>query len=239
MSDINFFNIDCMEFMKSKPDGCYDLAICDPPYGIGVAKMAYTQEENRPCKQKNGNVLRIKKKVYKKSDWDKTPPTKEYFDELFRVSKHQIIWGINYFDLNNIGNGRIKWDKCVPDGVSFKKYEHAYCSIIDYEEEFTYLWAGMSQGKSLSEPTTQQGNKKLNEKRLHPTHKPLKLYLWTINKFAKKGWKLLDTHGGGMSIAIASDLAGLDLDICEIDKEYFDNGVQSFKIHKSQTRLFN
>lgn len=235
---INFYCIDNIEFMKTKPDKYYDLAIVDPPYGINVAKMAYTQEDNRPVKQKNGTILRVKKLKYKHGDWDKMPPTQEYFDELFRVSKHQIIWGINYFDLKGIGNGRIKWNKCVPEGVSFNNYEYAYCSLIENEIEFTYMWAGMFQGKSLDEPTTQQANKKLNEKRIHPTHKPVKLYLWTLNQFAKDGWKLIDTNGGGMSIAIAADEFNIDLDITEIDKEYFSDGTNRYYNHKRQLKLW-
>ncbi len=236
---ISFYNIDCMEFMRDKPDKCYDLAIVDPPYGIDVAKMAYTQAENRPCKQKNGRVLRVKKLKYKHGDWDKNPPTADYFIELMRVSKHQIIWGVNYFDSSGWGTGRIKWDKGVPDGVSFNKYEYAYCSLIDYEYELPLLWAGMCQAKSLSEPMTQQGNKKLNEKRIHPTHKPIKLYQATLLQFGEGVKTVLDTHGGGMSIAIVADELGFDLDICEIDKEYFDGGVKRFKIYKSQGKLFN
>jgi len=235
---INFILGDCIEFMKTKPDNYYDLAICDPPYGINVAKMAYTQEDNSPVKQKNGTVLRVKKLKYKHGDWDKVPPPKEYFDELFRVSKHQIIWGINHFDIDGIGSGLIKWNKCVPEGVSFNNYEYAYCSLLDKEIEFTYMWAGMCQGKSLDEPTTQQGNKKLNEKRIHPTHKPVRLYRWIISEFAEQGWNLLDTNGGGMSIAIAADELGFNLDICEIDDEYFNNGTKRYYEYKRQLKLF-
>jgi len=237
--EINFFNIDCVEFMRSKPDNYYDLAIVDPPYGINVCKMAYTQEENRPCKQKNSTVLRVKKSGYKRGDWDKTPPPPEYWEQLFRVSKHQIIWGIKHYDLKGLGNGLIAWNKCVPDGVSFNNYEHAYCSLLDKEIEFTYMWAGMCQGKGLDTPKTQQGNKKLNEKRIHPTYKPKRLYRWIIQKFAKNGWMLLDTHGGGMSIAIAADELGFDLDICEIDTYYFNAGVKAFNDFKSQTTIFD
>jgi len=235
---INFFNVDNVEFMKTKTDKYYDLAIVDPPYGINVAKMAYTQEENRPCKQKNGTTLRIKKLKYKHGDWDKMPPPQEYWEQLFRVSKNQIIWGIKHYDLKGLGNGLITWNKCVPEGVSFNNYEHAYCSLLDKEIEFTYMWAGMCQGKSLTEPATQQGNKQLNEKRIHPTHKPIRLYRWLISEFAQKGWKLLDTNGGGMSISIAADELNYDLDICEIDEDYFNAGVQRYETFKRQMRLF-
>ena len=184
--------------------------------------MAYTQEDNRPCKQKNGTTLRIKKLKYKHGDWDKTPPPPEYWEQLFRVSKEQIIWGIKHYDLKGLGDGLIAWNKCVPEGVSFNNYEHAYCSLLDKEIEFTYMWAGMCQGKSLTEPTTQQGNKQLNEKRIHPTHKPVRLYRWLISEFAQNGW-LLDV-GGGMRLQLPADELNYDLDICEIDKDYFNAG---------------
>lgn len=235
---INFFNTDNLEFMKSKPDGFYDLAIVDPPYGIDVANMAYTQETNHSVKQKNGNSLSVKKIKYKQNDWDKTPPSKEYFNELFRISKNQIIWGIDYFELEGIGNGRIKWNKCRPDGVSFKNYEYAYCSLIDEEIEFIFLWSGMFQGKSLSNPTIQQGNKKLNEKRIHPTHKPILLYRWLLLEFAKDGWNLIDTNGGGMSFAIAADQLKFDLDVIEIDSGYFQSGTNRYYEYKRELKLF-
>ena len=125
----------------------------------------------------------------------------------------------------------------MPEGVSFNNYEYAYCSMIDYEMEFTYMWAGMCQGKSLSEPTTQQGNKKKNETRIHPTHKLVLLYRWILQTFAQNGWKLLDPNGGGMSIAIAAEELGFDLDIVEIDNDYFKSGTDRFRLHKRQQRL--
>ena len=235
---IRFFNCDNMDFMKEVPEKYYDIAIVYPPYGINVAKMAYTQEENRPCKQKNGTTLRIKKLKYKHVDWDKTPPPQEYWEQLFRVSKNQIIWGIKHYDLKGLGTGLITWNKCVPKGVSFNNYEHAYCSLLDKEIEFTYMWAGMCQGKSLTEPTTQQGNKQLNEKRIHPTHKPIRLYRFLLQNYAKQGDKILDTHGGSMTLARACYEEGFDLDIMELDKEYFEKGVLAFKQHISQYNLF-
>lgn len=229
------FNEDCMLAMKQYPDKFFHLAICDPPYGINVAKLAYTQEDNRPCKQKNGTTLRVKKLKYEHKDWDKEPPPQEYFDELRRVSQHQIIWGINYFKWEGVGKGRLKWNKCVPEGVSFSNYEYAYCSLIEDEREIVYLWAGMCQGKSLAEPTTQQGNKKLNEKRIHPTHKPIRLYDWLYREFGQKGWRILDTHLGGGSNRIACHRAGLDFTAYEIDKGYFEAQEARWKNFIAQT----
>jgi site-specific DNA-methyltransferase (adenine-specific) len=238
MSKIELHNVDCMELMKKTPDNYYELSICDPPYGINVAKMAYTQEDNKPVKQKNGKILRVKKIKYKLGAWDKTPPPEEYFKELFRISKNQIIWGIKHYSLKGLGSGLITWNKCVPEGVSFNNYEHAYCSLLDKEIEFTYLWAGMFQGKSLSEPTIQQGNKKLNEKRIHPTQKPVKLYRWLLINYAKEGDKILDTHLGSGSHAIACHDLGFDLTACEIDKDYFEAARKRLKTHKMQLKLF-
>lgn len=227
-----------MELMSKYPDKYFDLAVVDPPYGINVGKMAYTQEDNRPVKQKNGAILRVKKLKYKHGDWDKTTPPQEYWDELFRVSKHQIIWGIKHYNLSGLGNGLITWNKCVPEGVSFNNYEHAYCSLLDKEIEFTYMWAGMCQGKSLSEPTTQQGNKKLNEKRIHPTQKPIYLYDWIFNRFAKEGNLILDTHVGSGSSRIAAHKHKLDFVGFEIDKGYYEAQEKRWREYKSQLKMF-
>jgi len=235
---INLFHCDCMDLMRETPDKFYDLCICDPPYGINVAKLAYTQEDNRPIKQKNGSILHVKKLKYQHKDWDKNTPSQGYFDELRRVSKEQIIWGVNYFDWKGIGTGRIKWDKYVPDGVSFNRYEYAYCSLINTEVEFVYLWAGMCQAKSTSEPTTQRGNKKLNEKRIHPTQKPVALYKWLLKNYAKEGDRILDTHLGSGSSAIAAHDGGFEFVGCEIDADYYAAAVKRFNIHKMQQVLF-
>lgn len=230
--------MDCMELLKQVPEKYFELAVVDPPYGINVGNMSYTQEENRPCKQKNGTILRVKKLRYKHGDWDKTPPNKEYFDRLFSASSEQIVWGINHFEIENIGQGLIKWNKCVPDGVSFSNYEYAYCSLLNSEVEFIYMWAGMCQGKNLSEPTTQQGNKKLNEKRIHPTHKPIKLYEWLFKNYAKPNDKILDTHLGSGSSRIAADKANLPFVGCELDEDYFYASVKRFNEYSAQQTIF-
>jgi site-specific DNA-methyltransferase (adenine-specific) len=225
-------NEDCRYMMSRYPDGFFDLAVCDIPYGINVGKMAYLSEVGTTVKQKNGNKLNPNKnkKPYKEKEWDKETPPQEYFDELRRVSKHQIIFGIEYVNWQGVGNGRIKWDKGVAEGVSFKRYEIAYCSLIDHEVELPLLWAGMCQAKSLSEPMTQQGNKALNEKRIHPCHKPVLLYGKLYKDYAKKGWKIIDTHLGGQSSRIAAWKMNLDFWGCEIDREYFEDGCKRFEI---------
>lgn len=228
--------IDCMEFMRTLPDKFFDICITDPPYGIGVAKMAYTQEENRPCRQKNGNILKVKKLSYKHGDWDNVTPDKLYFDELKRISKEQIIWGVEYYDYE-FGKGRIKWDKGVPDGVSFKRYEYAYCSYIDNEVLFEFLWAGFCQAVTSAYPFIQQGNKKLNEHRIHPTQKPVALYKWLLKNYAKPGDKIFDSHMGSQSSRIACYDGGFDYWGCELDEDYFRDGCKRFKNHIKQLTI--
>ncbi len=187
MSSSIVFLEDCMDVMRRYPNGYFDLAICDIPYGINVGKMAYLKEVKTTVKQKNGVKLNARKntKPYTLKEWDKNPPDQSYFNELKRVSKHQIIFGIDYCNWAGVGPGRIKWNKGVADGVSFKKYETAYCSFIDNEIELPLLWTGMMQAKSIREPMVQQGNKKLNEKRIHPCHKPVLLYDKLFSLFAE------------------------------------------------------
>ena len=234
------FNEDCEVGLKRFPDKYFDLAICDVPYGIDVANMAYLKETNTTVKQKNGTRLNgnKNKKPYTQKQWDKEPPSQSYFDELQRVSKEQIIFGVEYVNWQGLGTGRIKWNKGVAEGVSFKQYELAYCSLIDDEIELPLLWAGMCQAKSLSEPMTQQGNKKLNEKRIHPCHKPRLLYKKLIADYGFEGMKLLDTHVGGGSIRIEADLANCEFTGFEIDKEYWQLQEKRFYTFKRQLRLW-
>ena len=228
--NLTFYNCDNMEIMQNTPDNYYDICICDPPYGINVAKMAYTQEENRKCKQKNGAILNVKKKKYKHGDWDKEPAGIDWLNELIRVSKNQIIFGINYMDFHLKG-GRIIWNKLVPDGVSFSDCEIAYCSMFDRVENVYFKWAGMMQGiycgKDIMKAVIQQGNKQLNEERIHPTQKPVALYRWLLKNYAKPNYKILDTHLGSNSIGIAIDEANqldkmnFQFTGIELDEEYF------------------
>jgi site-specific DNA-methyltransferase (adenine-specific) len=233
-------NQDCMAFMAGCEDDRFDLAVCDIPYGINVGNMQYLKEVRTMAKQKNGSRLNPnqKKKAYKSKDWDLSTPSQEYFDELRRVSRHQIIFGVDYVGWNGLGTGRIKWNKGFAEGVSFSAYERAYCSMIDHEMELDLLWAGMLQAKSLSEPMTQQGDKRLNEKRIHPTHKPILLYKRILSEFAEIGMKVLDTHLGGGSSRIAAWDMGIDFFGCELDPEYFSEHQARFKRHTSQLDLF-
>ena len=238
--NIKLVHGDCMDYMKDLPDNAFDLAIVDPPYGIGTSSMAYLKEVKTTVKQKNGTRLNPNKnkKVYQLKKWDDTSPTKEYYNELKRISKNQIIWGIEYMQWDGIGSGRIKWNKGVPAGMSFKKNEMAYCSLINEVREINLLWAGMCQAKSLFEPMTQQGNKKLNERRIHPCQKPVLLYKRLLLDYATPDMKIIDTHGGSMSLMIACHDFGCEAVCCEIDKDYYDDSVKRFKNHVAQKKLF-
>jgi len=233
------FNLDCVKGMKKYADKQFDWAICDIPYGIDVANMAYLKETNTKAKQKNGTYLNAnsQKTPYAHKNWDKEVPSQEYYDELCRVSKNQIIFGIEYTNWANVGTGRIIWDKCTPDGLSFKRYEKMYISSINEEITIKLLWSGMNQAKSLSEPTTQQGNKKLNERRIHPTHKPILLYKLLLKTFCQPQSKILDTHVGGGSIRIACYDLGYPFEGFEIDKEYFDKQQKRYNRYTSQCRI--
>ncbi len=233
-------HIDCMDYMKTIQTGFFDIAIPDIPYGIGVNKMAFLRENKITVKQKNGSRLNPKKNrlIIHFGDWDFETPTQEYYNELKRVSKHQIIFGIDYVNWSGLGNGRIKWNKCVPDGVSFKSVEMAYCSMIDYTKEIKLLHSGMMQAKSLSEPTTQQGDKSLNEIRIHPTQKPVLLYKRIFLDFAKPGMKIFDSHFGSGSSRIAAYDMDLDWYGCEKDIIHFNDSEARFKKHTSQTKIY-
>lgn len=220
------YNIDCMDFMRNLPDKSIDLAIVDPPYGINVNKMGYTQED-RKCKQKNGTRILVKTEKYKYGEWDNYPPKQEYFDELFRISKNQIIWGINYQNIA-LRSGRIVWDKCNGEN-SFSDCEIAYVSTHEKVRLFRYMWSGMCQGKSIINGHIQQGNKKLNQKRIHPTQKPVALYAWLVQNYAQPGDTILDTHLGSGSSRIAAYKLGFDFYGCEIDSEYFKASEERFK----------
>lgn len=215
---VNLHNCDCMEFMAKIPDQSYDLAVVDPPY--------YSNAYSIITPGGNISTTGIERRKYDMPHWE--PPTGQYFKELFRVSKAQIIWGINYFPIAP-GPGRIVWDKCKDNGTKFSDCEIAYCSLLKHVRIFRYMWNGMIQGKSIDEGTIAKGNKKHNEKRIHPTQKPVALYRWIFREFVKEGYKVLDTHGGSMSSAIAAyDFGSGIFDICEIDTQYFNRAKERF-----------
>lgn len=225
-------NVDCMEYMRTLPDKAFDLAIVDPPYGIGEDGG---KSRSGFVTQKNGNRLYVEDGHYEKIGFDIAPPRQAFFDELFRVSKAQIIWGANYFTLPRAG--AIVWDKCN-DGSDQSDGEIAFNSLTSRVDIFRYMWRGMMQGKSISEGTTQQGNKALNEKRIHPTQKPVALYEWLLMKYAKEGWRILDTHLGSGSSRIAAYNLGFEFVGCEIEPTYFQLQEQRFAEHTAQVRMW-
>jgi len=228
-SNLNLHHGDCMEGLRGMADNAFEWAICDPQYGRGEDGGT---NRTHGVKQKNGKVLLCKDGGYAGKSWDKEPPPHEYFTELRRVSVNQILWGINYFPIAWNG-GRIIWDK-VNDGADQSGAEIAYCSLNERVDVVRYMWRGMMQGVSIQRGTVQQGNKALNEKRIHPTQKPVALYKWLLANYAKEGDRILDTHLGSASIAIACWDMGFDLTGYELDPDYYAAAVARVEKHKAQ-----
>lgn len=224
-----------MELMSRYPDNHFDLAIVDLEYGIGASKPSI---KPNIAVQKNGNKLNIKRPNYVPKDWDFKMSDELYLNELFRVSKNQIIFGANYYGL--VG-GMIVWDKLNGESDQMD-CEIAYCSLNNRTDLVYFLWAGMFQGmycgKDVRRALIQQGNKQLNEKRIHPTQKPVKLYEFLLMNYAKEGDKILDTHLGSGSIAIACHNLGFDLTACELDTDYYNASLKRLKQHQSQLTIF-
>ena len=210
---------DNMELMKRYPDDYFDLAIVDPPYGIGMSKGTMSSNKVK-------NIT--SKRDYISKDWDSSIPNAEYFNELKRVSKNQIIWGGNYM-IEHLYNTScfVVWDKKSNDGSNFADAEIAWTSFKKPIRVFKYNWIGFGY---LNNPQ--------KEKKIHPTQKPVQLYSWLLKTYAKQGDKILDTHLGSGSIAIACHDYGFELTACELDKEYYDKAIQRIKNHISQIKLF-
>lgn len=217
---MNLFNQDCMEAMKEMEDNQFDLAIVDPPYGIGMKNYVVEKQQIRKKKRKISTNKQIRKKN-KIKQWDESIPNKKYFDQIQRVSKNQIIWGGNYF------TGYLKptkswifWYK-GQQGLTMSDGELAWTSFNKVTRMVEFhrcnIW---------------------NENPIHPTQKPVKLYEWLLMNYANEGDKILDTHLGSGSIAIACHNLGFDLTGYEIDQEYFTEAVKRYQQHKNQLRIF-
>jgi site-specific DNA-methyltransferase (adenine-specific) len=221
---MNITNEDNMELMARYPDNYFDLAIVDPPYGIGCDAIGMSNRASNSKKFKG-----YKGKQFLGGQWDKKPEEVEYFEELKRVSKNQIIWGANHF-IENISNANsscwIVWRKNGQNpNATNADCELAYTSFKTAVRFFNYDWSGF-------------GFINKGEDKIHPTQKPVALYKWLLDKYAKQGDKILDTHLGSGSIAIACHDYKFDLTACELDKEYFDKAMQRINNHTAQQKLF-
>ena len=215
---IELLNIDCMEYMRAQPDKSFDLAIVDPPYGIG---------ENGDRNKSRGK-LAIAKDYKSFAGGDIEPPSIGYFQELMRVSKNQIIWGANHF-MDRIALPSpcwIVWDK-VTGASDFADSELAYTSFKTAVRNFRFQWSGMLQGDMRNK-----------EQRIHPTQKPVRLYEWRLTNYAKPGQRILDTHLGSGSSAIAAKNFGVDFIGCELDKDYYEAALNRFNQAENQVSLF-
>jgi len=245
-----------MELMKRYPDRYFHIAFPDPEYGI---KASRPSKKPNKVKQKNGRVSNVKHVLYKHKDWDDKPADSKFGNEIFRVSQNQCIWGANYFDwcvgkpfktprrneyeefIKNNPNGWIIWDKVNGDS------DQSDCELLKTSFNFgtviiKFMWAGMRQG-SISDGGTMEGNKKLNEKRFHPCHKPVRIYDLIFSFLESKGFIpkqtiVLETNLGAGSIALSCYNNNIDLVACDIESEYVDISKERLNIHQMQQSLF-
>jgi site-specific DNA-methyltransferase (adenine-specific) len=227
MFELNkIYHADCMYIMKDIPDKYFELAIVDPPYGIGEDGENLSRSFNSDGKARiNPKWKNPKPKNYIRKNWDKEPAPLEYYNELFRVSKNQIIWGANHFisRMPYDSSGWIFWDK--KNGNSdFSDGELAWTSFKKGLRKFAWLWNGFQKEKP--------------ETRIHPTQKPVALYRWLLQNYAKPGDKIIDTHSGSGSCAIACHLEKFDFLAIEKDEDYFKASVERLKTLRSQLTLF-
>ena len=206
--NMTIHNADCMEIMAQYEDNYFDLAVVDPPYGIGASSMVMGKGKNK--KYKNNK------------EWDNQPPREEYFIELFRVSKNQIIWGGNYFKLP-LQSGWLFWDKDRNKNVSFGDGELAWCSSLNVIKKIKLKYDGFLGA---------------DDNRIHPTQKPIKLYSYIFNMYAEEGQKILDTHLGSGSNAISAHYAKMHFVGCELDEDYYSASIERIRKETRQLELF-
>ena len=205
-------NEDCMELMRRYPDKYFELAIVDPPYGLGIDGQKLNNTNKNP---------KHNRKAHDFKGWDNVMPNEEYFKELFRVSKNQIIWGANYFtEYLKPTKAWIFWYKGQND-LTMSDGEMAWTSFSKVTRQVTINRAEL-----------------IKQNTFHPTEKPVKLYKWLLNNYANEGDKILDTHLGSGSSRIAADKMGFDFYACELDRDYFEAQEKRFKEYKSQLILF-
>lgn len=217
--NMTIHNADCMEVMKGYDDNYFDLAVVDPPYGIGA-----DNKNNGKNSDTHERTSKAKINTYKKTNWDSAVPQDEYFTELKRVSKRQIIWGANFF---NLQGGMLYWHKNVTM-PTYSTGELAYLSWLNKIDFVDITWHGMLQQ-----------DMKNKEKRIHPTQKPIKLYNWIYKNYAEEGQKILDTHLGSGSNAIAAHYAKMGEFVgCELDEDYYKAAIERIRKETRQLELF-
>lgn len=249
---------DNMDLMARYPNKYFDVAVIDPEYGIGESSKNH-KSRNTAIVQKNGSKLKAKDSNYTKKHWDNKPPSDDFFNEIKRVSINQVIFGANYFSqiikntckpprrneyddfIKQNPKGFIIWDK-VNGSNDFNDCEIIYTSYHFDSFVLYYMWNGMMQGVDVStdlqKALIQIGDKSLNEKRFHPTQKPIKLIKWIFNYLNIFNLKVLDTNTGLMVVVLVSIDAECEIVACDKEEEYFNKGIQRVKNHVSQTKLF-
>ena len=222
MSINKVYLADCMEVMKRMKDKSVDLCIVDPPYGIGVSSKNFMRKGKQ-----TGKSLAVSGIRYDIKEWDSKIPNQIYFDELMRISKNQIIWGGNYFaNLLNNTSCWLVWDKKTGNNY-YADCELAWTSFDSAVRKFEWMWKGMFQSNMANK-----------EERIHPTQKPVALYKWLLQNYAKKGDKIFDSHVGSGSSRIACYDLGFDFEGCEIDKDYWEAQEERFNTYIQQQSLF-
>lgn len=220
--------VDCVTFMRDLPDGAFDLAIVDPPYAVGASDGSFGRGGAKAIAHTGLAAAAVRKdlKHYANSN---TTPDKDYFDQLFRVSKNQIIWGANYYPEFLRHSGWIIWDKIKSDGL-LSEAELAFQSIDKVVKIFRHEWEGFRKGVGSFEPSL--------SKTIHPNQKPVRLYEWLLTTYAKPGQRILDTHLGSGSSAVATNAHGFELVGCELDQSYFYGACTRIANAQRQERLF-
>ena len=207
------FNTDCLEYMRTLPDKAFQLAIADPPYGIGATSANFMRKGKQ-----TGKSLAVSGTSYTAKEWDGKAPDQDFFDELLRVCDNVILWGANHY-ISRVpfdSSCWIVWDKQTGDNL-YADCELAWTSFPTAVRKFTFMWKGMFQG-----------NMAHKEERIHPTQKPVALYAWPLKNYAKPGDRIFDPMMGSQSSRIAAYKMGFDYVGCELDKEYFDKGCERF-----------